>query len=141
MTLNNALKDRKDRKDDWDKMISPKSSDEYIGYNYLIDSIKNWLNNYKKYSNKYKITKKDYLNKLKNKNKKEKTKNFKCDIKDENTCSCLLLTGNHGIGKTSLIKIILKELNYEPEIINFNYISSIKDPENYASDILTNINN
>jgi DNA polymerase III delta prime subunit len=129
------------KKDDWDKMICPKSSNEYIGYDYLIDSIKNWLNNYKKYSNKYKITKKDYLDKLKNKNKKEKIKNFKCDIKDENTCSCLLLTGNHGIGKTSLIKIILEELNYEPEIINFNYISSIKDPENYASDILTNVNN
>lgn len=61
--------------------------------------------------------------------------NIKSDKKD--SYSCLLITGNHGVGKTCSIYAILKELKYSIQIINFNRIKSNKN----INDILDRISN
>jgi DNA polymerase III delta prime subunit len=55
----------------------------------------------------------------------------------KNPCSCMIVTGNHGVGKTSSVHAILTELNYEIQIINFNKIKTGKN----IKDIIMRITN
>jgi DNA polymerase III delta prime subunit len=41
--------------------------------------------------------------------------------------SCMIVTGNHGIGKTGSVHVILKELGYDIQIINFSKVKSNKN--------------
>ena len=126
----------------WIYSACPKTTKEYTRCENLVDLIKTWLCNYTKYSEKYKITISDRIAQLREKNqlKIKKIKGRKIRIKKkeipENNRCCLLITGCHGIGKTSLIKTIINEMNYSPDFINFNDIATINNPEGYACDIL-----
>ena len=125
---------------DWINSCCPQTTKDYVGYDSLIDLVKTWLCNYRKYSAKYKINIIDNINKYKEKKSVKKIKGRqkrvkKLDIPDDNRC-CMLLTGCHGIGKTSLIKTIINELEYSPNFITFNDIATINNPEEYASDTL-----
>ena len=51
--------------------------------------------------------------------------------------SCLLLTGNHGVGKTSSVHAILNELGYTIQIINFSKIKTGKN----IKDVIERITN
>jgi replication factor C subunit 1 len=51
--------------------------------------------------------------------------------------NCLLITGNHGIGKTSSLNVILKEYNYEINTVN---LANIKNIKNLHRILLTFIN-
>lgn len=51
----------------------------------------------------------------------------KISKKDDVPHSCLLVTGSHGIGKTSSVHTILQELGYSIQVINFNKIKTAKN--------------
>ena len=53
--------------------------------------------------------------------------NYNCNSKKKHT-SCMIVTGNHGIGKTCVILTILKSLKYDIKTINFNKIVHSKNP-------------
>jgi len=46
---------------------------------------------------------------------------------EKNKCSCLLITGEHGVGKTMISTIILNELNYDVQQLNFYKIKKGND--------------
>lgn len=65
-------------------------------------------------------------------------KNLKISVMNNST---IMLTGNHGIGKSLVIDLILKELDYEPYIVTS---SNIKNDKNFYRNIVrqqcTNLN-
>jgi len=82
------------------KKYIPCKTSELIGNKTQVTNIKEWLKNYDE-------------NKLMYLSKKKKGKNRKFISNDiKKMKSCILLTGNHGIGKTIAIDVILKELDY-----------------------------
>jgi DNA polymerase III delta prime subunit len=84
----------------WITKYKPTNSNSLIGNKSSISIIKNWLKNYD-------ILKKDKNNPMAKAN--------------------LLLIGSHGLGKTTIVKILLKEAGYN---INFLKLSSIKNNKN-----------
>jgi len=56
--------------------------------------------------------------------------------KDPNTCSCMIVSGDHGYGKTSILFAILNDLKYTIKKIDFANISSLKDSDNFVHNLL-----
>jgi len=98
----------------------PKTITDFVGNIKQIQSICSWLRNYdiatetlKKYSLLRKPTK----------GRKKKVTGL--SLKEENICSKqgnLVVTGSHGCGKTTIVNLILKDLNYE--VININTLDN-----------------
>lgn len=55
--------------------------------------------------------------------------------------SCMLITGNHGIGKTCAVQAILKDLKYDVQIINFSRIKSSKNIKDILDKLVNNKTN
>jgi hypothetical protein len=55
--------------------------------------------------------------------------------KDPNQCSCAVLTGNHGIGKTSLIRAVLSD--YDIKYVNLSKVDTGKSIDNTIRELLT----
>jgi len=69
----------------------------------------------------------------------ENDENLRSDMikkRDSNTCSCMIITGDHGYGKTSTVFAILNSMNYTIKKIDFANISSLKDSDNFVHNIL-----
>lgn len=116
----------------WKNKYFPKSIKDLEINPYTLALITNWIKNYNK-------------NKLNQSGKKTNKKNDIDDIDLEDTCdekidekvnektinspnkSCMIITGNHGIGKTSVVVTILKSLDYMIYQIDFNKIDNFKD--------------
>ncbi len=93
---------------------------EFIGNDYNIEYIKDWLNRY--YEIKEKLKNNGILRKS-SKGRKKKINNIKEeDIEDNKRKGSLIITGVHGCGKTTIINLILNKLNYD--IININNLDS-----------------
>lgn len=76
------------------------------------------------------------LNWIKNFNNIKNTKpTTKSSIK-----SCLLITGNHGVGKSVTIEVILQELNYDIHYTTTSDIKNCKNTKDYMNKILNNTN-
>jgi replication factor C subunit 1 len=89
----------------WTDRYCPKKSTEIIGNKKAISEIKSWLNSYIKI------------------NEEENNDDIKTSI---------IITGNHGIGKTISAHILLKEYEYTITKINFNEVNNSKDIETYV---------
>jgi hypothetical protein len=63
--------------------------------------------------------------------------NKKNNSYDKNT---LIVTGGHGIGKTTFVKTILQEKNYNITSINLEKINKIKDINEYIEKLLKGVN-
>jgi replication factor C subunit 1 len=113
----------------WVEKYKPKLVNEIIGNKQEILTLNEWLNNFWKI--KETITKKVYGEKKTSKTKKRSKKN------DSN--SCLLITGNHGIGKTTFVELILKNDNYEIHYLSLNDFKDGKSFQQYIQTI-TNVN-
>ncbi len=50
--------------------------------------------------------------------------------------SCVLVTGNHGVGKTTIVDIVLDKYDYEKKNINFNKIKNSKNIDNMMNKLL-----
>ena len=57
------------------------------------------------------------------------------DKKNPNICSCALITGDHGTGKTAIVKAILNGLNYQIKTVNFAKASNIKSINDFVKNI------
>ena len=120
----------------WINKYKPINTKELISNSSAIKSIFAWLMSYDK-------MKKETLKYLyKKKQKKPGIKQVKLEHK-----SCMLVIGGHGIGKTTTVNIILKELGFSILNLDVNTLKSGKNVEDVinkimvSSNILTIMNN
>ena len=98
----------------------PTKLNQILGNLKIIEYIKDWL---KTYEDVKESLKKNGLLKKSSKGRKKKLVNISdIDIEYSKRKGNLLLTGSHGCGKTTIINIILKEINYE--VIDINNLDS-----------------
>ena len=92
--------------DIWTEKYKPQKVNELTTNTNAIKSIYSWLLSYDK-------MRRDTLRSINNKKQKKKgIIGKKADI-SKSCKSCMLVTGGHGVGKSTTIDIILKELNYK----------------------------
>jgi len=95
----------------WLEKYKPKKIRNIVCNRTAVKRVRNWLDNY----NKYRI--------ITRKNKgtsRKRGRGKKRDNKVEINRSCMLITGNHGVGKTVVIDLILKEYGYVIQRLDFN---------------------
>lgn len=132
-----------DNKNNVDKYFPEKIEDLVINPN-KINILLNWLDNYNLNANKYKNLKKK-IKSIIDKDDNDDTfddsislkKNKKSSSHDKNS---LIVTGSHGIGKTSFIRTVLKEKKYNIIDLNFEIINRLKDINEYIEKLLKGIN-
>lgn len=57
--------------------------------------------------------------------------------KDPKQCSCAIITGDHGTGKTAIVKAILNDLGYQIRVVNFAKINmNVKSTDEFVENIL-----
>jgi hypothetical protein len=111
---------------------SPTNIKDIIGCHKQKYAICEWLNNYNINSRK---NRREYNVKRSRKRKKNNELKLKYK-KDPNNCSCLIITGEHGTGKTAIVKAILNGLNYTILTINFNKLNNNIKVEDFVKNIL-----
>jgi DNA polymerase III delta prime subunit len=128
----------------WINKYRPKIASDVLGIELQKECILNWLRDFEKNAIEMKSSDKKKKIKIKidpvdddvelNFDEKIEKKNIKHGTDQKKPT--LLLTGNHGVGKTSMITAILSEKKYMIKIIDFNKINTIKDIEQYVEKIL-----
>jgi len=89
----------------WLDKYKPKNISELTTNLPAVEAINNWIANFDTEKAKF----------LAQQNTKDKKKN-----KKETPKSCMIITGNHGVGKTSTVNLVLKRHCYQIRNINFN---------------------
>jgi hypothetical protein len=56
--------------------------------------------------------------------------------KDANLCSCAIMTGDHGTGKTAIVRAILNDTGYQIKSVNFAKIGAIKTIDDFIENLL-----
>lgn len=113
----------------WIEKYSPTTTEDIICNKTAIHSIKNWLSNFDK------IKKELNKNGLKDITKKKiKTES------NSNAKSCMIITGNHGVGKTVSIKVILKDFKYDVQTIDFHTFKNGKNVKDTIKKIMNSTN-
>ena len=117
----------------WINKYKPKTIADLVLNKKSIYTILSWLK-------KFDANKKSHyktLNKLNSKKKKRLKKDTDPNNPQSkepiytNQCSCILVTGPHGIGKTISIETILHELNYTIKTVNISSLKNSKSKESY----------
>lgn len=57
--------------------------------------------------------------------------------KDPNLCSCAIMTGAHGSGKTAVVKAVLNGMGYQIKSVNFAKVGNIKSVDDFVEKLLT----
>lgn len=114
---------------EWIKKYQPNKISELITNIPAVRSLSFWLGSYEK--------KKREILKLKADKQKKK---IKTNTFDNKFTSCVLITGGHGVGKSTAVEIILKEYNYEVHNINLNVLKNIKNVEDIINKIMLTSN-
>lgn len=153
----------------WTDKYSPKKISEVIGNGRAIQSVRFWLESFEK-NKKNVLKKMRQNPEMKKRSKAKikigeideiELDNDEIDIVDtidieytdesaittkkkikkrDGPFSCLLVTGNHGVGKTCSVHAILTELKYEIQTINFSRIQKVENIKDII-DRLTNTTN
>lgn len=63
--------------------------------------------------------------------------NKKIKKKDPNICSCAVLTGDHGTGKTAMVRAVLNGMGYLIKSVNFAKMGTIKAIDDFIENLLT----
>lgn len=159
-----------------DEKYEPQNIDQLIGKQDIAKNIVFWLDKFKQNAKKYRVPMKERKQKRRRKtkivsetsenensdeesvneneteeNKSEYINNYKGAKKVNNTnkneYSSLLIIGDHGIGKTTMINVLLKQHNYNIQYIDLSKITSKKDIEQHiisnlkTNDISNKLNN
>lgn len=128
----------------WINKYRPQVSSDIFGIESQKECIINWLKDFEKNAVEMRTTYKKKKIKIKI-DPVDDGEEIKLDEKIEKKIikqgtdpkkPTLLLTGSHGVGKTSMITAILSEKKYLIKIIDFNKINTIKDIEQYVEKIL-----
>lgn len=121
--------------DIWINKYKPKKVTELTTNTTAIKSIFSWLMSFDKMKNE---TLK-YINNKKQKKQTEKTDKTVKTTKSEFK-SCMLVTGGHGVGKSTTVEVILKELNYNVLNLDINILKSGKNVEDVINKIMLTSN-
>ncbi|VBB18088.1 replication factor C large subunit [Yasminevirus sp. GU-2018] len=57
--------------------------------------------------------------------------------RDPNTCSCAIITGDHGTGKTAVVRAVLADMGYQIKSVNFAKAGNIKSVDDFVDKLLT----
>jgi SpoVK/Ycf46/Vps4 family AAA+-type ATPase len=106
----------------WTKKYEPTNTNQVLSNNGSVKRLKAWL---KEFPTNQAVVHKAI------ENGEKKTRSVKGTPK-----SCILVTGNHGTGKTMAVKLILKELKYEARPISFDGIKNSKEVKEIIKSIL-----
>lgn len=117
----------------WTSKYYPRRQEDLIGNYSNIQSIKTWIASFD--TNKKKVLKLiQEANALAKAKAEKRGKNGKIGkptrrkrINNLQQTSCLLVTGDNGVGKTVGVNIVLKQLGYEVKCINFGEMKNNKD--------------
>jgi hypothetical protein len=60
----------------------------------------------------------------------------KAKKKDPNVCSCAIVTGDHGTGKTAVVRAVLNGMGYIIKSVNFAKMGSVKSVDDFVENIL-----
>jgi len=60
----------------------------------------------------------------------------KAKKKDPNVCSCMIVSGDHGCGKSSLVKAILNDMGYTIRTVNFSKLGYIREINDFVENLL-----
>jgi len=118
----------------WKNKYFPKCLDDLETNKNTINLITNWIKNYNKNKINHSSNKLDEiiddieLEENDDNNIDELT--YEKNINSPNK-SCMIVTGNHGIGKTCTLITILKSLDYTIYQINFNKIDNFKNIDEF----------
>jgi DNA polymerase III delta prime subunit len=141
----------KNNREQWICKYKPNNINEIIGNKQGVAEIVNWLNTFKENKKQYMIEPKKY------KKKKiiilddiddiedvpeENAPKFSCKFsnKYDNKFSNLIVIGDNGVGKTSIIDAIVKTSGYKAKYINMYKLGDIKNIDKYAAKILSENN-
>lgn len=141
----------------WAEKYRPKLIKNVVGNSKAIKSILSWLNEYEQ-------NKKIQMVNPKKKKKNKITINDDLDSSDteetrdidinapiitstaksynssyENDHSCMVILGDHGVGKTCTALAVLSEKKYRAKMINLGKISSIKNIDEYVEKVMKDI--
>lgn len=135
----------------WIKKYTPNQISDIVGNYTQIQKIKSWLQYFEKYKEELKdikvlekeIPKPQTKTKVKTKVKvkvkpkpKKRTKTIKAP---KNTYCSILITGNHGVGKTTLANIVMRELGYEIVLFNPTAVKTTKKSKSKAYNIFSHL--
>lgn len=122
----------------WIDKYRPHKIVDIYGNKDQINSIISWLLSFPKNRKKMKKLYKNDNKIIKNKGAKRIRKTRARKNQVDKKFSNIIITGNHGVGKTVMIDVILKEYNCDVQLLNF---SSIKNKNNMKRIIKTIVNN
>lgn len=108
----------------WTKKYRPKTISQLVTNTKGVKAICDWLNTF---------------DKIKKEKKKASSETIKKGKKSEFK-SCLLVTGNHGVGKTVSVDIILNNLNYDIQKLDITSMKSIKNAKEFINKIMVSSN-
>jgi len=109
-----------------DTKYIPKSIKELIGSDDYINDLADWLNDYEENATKnrndkakkVKKSKKIYTEDTEDSSYIENERPIKKKLPEK--CSCAIITGEHGVGKTTLVNTVLNELKYNIKYVNIS---------------------
>lgn len=112
---------------EWIHKYQPKKIADLITNTPAVKTLSLWLSNYEK--RKREVLKADKKQKKKDKNNP-----------NNKYTSCVIVTGDHGVGKSTAVDIILKEYKYDVHNINLNILKNIKNAEDIINKIMLSSN-
>jgi len=112
-----------------DIKYTPKNIKELLGSDDSINDLADWLNDYEtnatknrndkaKKQKKSKKTITEYTEDTEDSSYLESDRPLKKKSPDK--CSCAIITGEHGVGKTTMVNTVLKELKYNIKYVNIS---------------------
>uniref|UniRef100_A0A6C0E9U3 AAA+ ATPase domain-containing protein n=1 Tax=viral metagenome TaxID=1070528 RepID=A0A6C0E9U3_9ZZZZ len=116
----------------WNNKYAPKKISDIFGIGRQIKDIQEWLDNYGEYAKKHrgKINKKKDIKiniNVDDDNDVSETAETKANKSKMKERSCMMITGTHGCGKTSIIYCILKEKKYDIKKIDLSKVAKMKE--------------
>ena len=125
-----------DKNNTWTEKYKPKKITELTTNTTAVKSLYAWLSSYHKCKQ---LVMANQKGKKKNKTTTKTGTNDQIK-KNPNIKSCALVTGGHGVGKSVTVEVILKELNYDIQIVDNALLKSCKNASDIISKIMTNTN-
>ena len=131
----------------WINKYKPNNINDIVCNRAAAYKIVEWLKNYNKYKkiarNNMLIAEKKYKKNVrknistagKKYKKRGRTAKSKINLAPENR-SCMLVMGDNGVGKTVMVKLALKKLNYDMHTIDFNILVGSLAVKEYINNIM-----